>query len=352
MSFSGGDLARLVAAPSASVRGFIARWRNHRWAKVAAVALAVTIAVAVWGYAWAAKNVTVVVDGVEETCFSLRLTVRGVLADAGVELNDRDQVTPGPDERVGEGETIHVKRAFAVTVFADGVEVASLTAQPTVREAVLEAGIEIGPDDRTEPGLDEAPQPGGQLRVIRVVKEYETALWRIPRKVTKIEDDSMALGLTRVIVKGKDGLEEVTFCTTYEDGKKLGRKIAGRVVTEEPVAETVAVGTSGQISRGGETIRFRKAISVAATGYCSCPKCTGKYSDGYTYVGLEAKKGVIAVDPRVIPLWTRVYIDGYGYAVAGDVGSAIKGNEVDLCWDSHSEALSWGRRKTTVYILW
>ncbi len=351
MGSRGGDLSRMVRVPAASVLGFVARWRNHRSAKVAAIALAVTLAVAAWGYAWAAKNVTVVVDGVEQTCFSLRLTVGGVLADAGIKLNERDQVAPAAGDRIGEGETIVVRRAFAVMIAADGQQRESLTAQPTVREAVLEAGIELGPDDRTEPPLDEPPRPGDAIRVVRVVREFETALWRIPRKVTKVDDDSMALGLKRVIVPGKDGVEEVTFCTTYEDGVKTARKISERVVTEEPVAETVAVGTTGTISRNGETIRFRKALSVSATAYCPCAKCNGKYANGLTYTGMKAGRGVIAVDPRVIPLGSRLYVDGYGYGVAGDVGSAIKGNEVDLCYETHSEALAWGRRKVTVYIL-
>ncbi len=351
MGSSGGDLARRPATPASAIRDLYLRFSDHRRAKVAAIALALAIVLMAWGYAWAAKHVTVVVDGAAESCFSLRLKVRGVLADAGVELNERDHVTPAADGRVAEGGTIVVRRAFAVTVLADGTQTPSLTSQPTVREAVLEAGIALGPDDRTEPPLDAVPEPGATIRVVRVVKELETALWRIPRKVTKVDDQSMALGLRRVIVAGKDGVEEVTFCTTYEDGARIARKITQRVVTEEPVAETVAVGTSGEISRGGETIRFRKAISVSATAYCPCAKCTGKYAGGQTSTGMLAQKGVIAVDPRVIPMHSRVYVDGYGYAVAGDVGSAIKGNEIDLCYNTHDEALAWGRRRVTVYIL-
>jgi 3D (Asp-Asp-Asp) domain-containing protein len=314
--------------------------------------LAVTLAAAAYGYAWAAKHVTVLVDGVRQECFSLRLTVRGILADAGIELHERDRVSPQPDERVGDGAKIVVLRAFPVTFRVDGKEIPSLTAQQTVAAAVSEAGIALGEHDRTEPPLDAAPLAGMAVRIVRVNKEFETKLWRVARKITRSEDDSLPLGLTRVIEKGKDGTEAVTFCITYEDGRRVGQKIVERAVVEAPIAETVVVGTSGEIVRDGETIRFRKAMHMTATAYYWGPECTGKWADGYTYTGLKAEKGVIAVDPRVIPLGTKVFIDGYGYAIAADIGSAIKGNIIDLCYDTLAEARAWGRRKVNLYILW
>jgi len=353
MSGHRGDLP--PPAPAVSGPGF-AGWfeslQRHRWAKIALFTVAVLVAAAVCGYAWAAKHVTIVVDGTEQPCFSLRLTVRGVLADAGLELHERDVVDPGPDERVSDGGTITVRRAFPVTILVDGEETTTMTAQPTVALAVSEAGIVLSEDDRSEPALDTATEPGMTVRVVRVTYEYDTALWRIARKVTKHEDHNLALGITRVVEKGKDGVEEVTFRTTYEDGVRLGRKLLSREVIEPAVAETIAVGTSGQIVRGGETITFKKALAMTATAYYWGPECTGKWADGYTYTGLKAEKGVIAVDPRVIPLGTRVYIDGYGYAIAADVGSKIKGSIIDLCYDTLAEAWAWGKRKVTLYILW
>ena len=73
--------------------------------------------------------------------------------------------------------------------------------------------------------------------------------------------------------------------------------------------------------------------------------------NGITSIGLTAKHGIIAVDPRVIPYGTRVYIPGYGFAVAGDTGGAIIGNRIDLCMDSYHDAISFGRRNLEMYIL-
>lgn len=84
------------------------------------------------------------------------------------------------------------------------------------------------------------------------------------------------------------------------------------------------------------------------TAYCGCTECCGD-SDGTTASGTKATAGrTIAVDPKVIPLGTHVWIDGKEY-IAEDTGGAIDGNRIDIYFDSHSEALSWGRRTKTIY---
>ena len=106
-------------------------------------------------------------------------------------------------------------------------------------------------------------------------------------------------------------------------------------------------------------------IPATATAYCLCQKCCGKTPShpyyGYTASGIKIVPGtgikVIAVDPKVIPLGTKVYVDGlngawdYGYAIAADTGSAIKDLKIDLYMDTHSEALSWGRRSVNIYVV-
>ncbi len=90
-----------------------------------------------------------------------------------------------------------------------------------------------------------------------------------------------------------------------------------------------------------------KTMQMRATAYCALEPGLGPG----TATGMPARKGVIAVDPRVIPLGTRVYVHGYGYAIAGDTGSAIKGNKIDLCYDTLEEMNGWSTRVVTVEIL-
>ena len=111
----------------------------------------------------------------------------------------------------------------------------------------------------------------------------------------------------------------------------------------------------------GDVLRYSKVMEMKATAYTASLSDTGKAPGhplfGITATGTKVREGVIAVDPKVIPLHTRVYIEipgntpDYGYAVAEDVGGAIKGNRVDLYYDSQSQADRFGVRKVKVYIL-
>ena len=77
----------------------------------------------------------------------------------------------------------------------------------------------------------------------------------------------------------------------------------------------------------------------------------GGGASGHTSIGLWPKRGIVAVDPRVIPYYTKLYIPGYGMAIAGDTGGAIVGTRIDLFMDSLHECFQWGRRDVEIYIL-
>ncbi|WP_054696706.1 3D domain-containing protein [Syntrophomonas palmitatica] len=98
-------------------------------------------------------------------------------------------------------------------------------------------------------------------------------------------------------------------------------------------------------SRGGNT------LTMVATGYCSCAKCNYPYGGHPSYLGYPLERGIIAVDPKVIPMGTKLWVEGYGEGIAADQGNAIKGNRLDLCFSSHQEALDWGIRTVQVTIL-
>lgn len=116
------------------------------------------------------------------------------------------------------------------------------------------------------------------------------------------------------------------------------------VTTEKVTTKKVETPTTVKEPEG-------KTISVEATAYTA--KCEG--CSGITYTGVDLNKDpnakVIAVDPSVIPLGTEVYVEGYGNAIAADIGGAIKGNRIDIHVPTKDEAFSWGRRTVNVTIL-
>ena len=278
-------------------------------------------------------------------------TVGGLLSELRITVDTADSINFGPDEPLKDGMTISIARARPVFIRADGKTRALLSSAATVAEALAQAGISLGPDDYTNPTPDEPLPVDRYISVVRVTFRTQVVREEIPFTTEYVKDPNLEAGLSATQRKGQTGVAEVTRMVRYEDGVEVSAKEMSRAVIKEPVARLVALGTRTEVSREGTTIRFVRAIQAIATAYCPCKLCCGENADGYTYTGVPARRGVIAVDPRVIPLGTRVYVDGYGFAVAADIGSAIKGNRIDVCYDTHQEALKWGVRTVKVYIL-
>ena len=278
-------------------------------------------------------------------------TVGQAVADAGIVLGEGDTCVPGADALLTSGMRVEVRRAELTFVWRGGSVVPVMTSASTVDAVLAQAGIVPGPDDIVAPGPEQAVPESRTVRVVAVsyketVEEEET-----PYGSQRREDSSLEAGLVKVYRQGVPGVDRVSYLVRYEDGAEVSRKETAREQVREPEAEILLVGSLREISRGGESIRFERALEVLSTAYCPCPICCGPGATGMTHIGVPAKKGVIAVDPRVIPLGSRVYVDGYGYALAADTGSAIKGNRIDVCFDTHEEALAWGMRRLKVYIL-
>lgn len=143
--------------------------------------------------------------------------------------------------------------------------------------------------------------------------------------------------------------KELLSKATEKEQQLLAVEASRKAAAETP--KEIAVNTtskSGTLSRGSsKSLSYSKVLAMQSTAYAT----HGITASGAGTIRDPGGYSTIAVDPRVIPLGSRVYVEGYGYAIASDTGSAIKGNIIDLFFNSQSEALSWGRRAVTVYIL-
>lgn len=155
-------------------------------------------------------------------------------------------------------------------------------------------------------------------------------------------DIFMGAGEERVLDPGKPGLRQNIFLSFYRDGKlTLKQKIQSRLVTGA-LTRIIASGSYAAVSRQG--VKFTGGPRrFEATAY--------SFTGNRTAVGARTRRGIVAVDPKVIPLGTHMFIKGYGYAVAADTGGAIKGRRVDLFFESNRDAIKWGRRPVDIYIL-
>jgi 3D (Asp-Asp-Asp) domain-containing protein len=154
---------------------------------------------------------------------------------------------------------------------------------------------------------------------------------------------------------GKPGESLVIWRVYYRNGKEVRRVKIGEEVLEPPQPRIYEIGVHGHIaSRGavGRSGAFRtvKVLTMHASAYTP-HRSGGGTGTGRTATGLPAGYGLVAVDPRVIPLGTVLYIEGYGMAIAADTGRAIRGHKIDLCFATRQQALQFGRRRVRVYIL-
>ena len=168
-----------------------------------------------------------------------------------------------------------------------------------------------------------------------------------------IKNPKMKKGSLKIIRKGKTGEKKVITKVTYRDGKAISRKVASVKITKHPVNKITMEGTKKKVTTSRGSVVYRRSFTANASAYWagSCGKKKGSAGYGITASGAKLKKGIVAVDPRVIPLGTWLYVEGYGVALAADTGSAIKGNKIDLGFATASQSINFGRRNVKVFIL-
>ena len=283
------------------------------------------------------RQVSATVDGKQQEITTYEYTVAGFLEDQGIPYYEEDYLSTPPTGFIHDGMEFEILHATDFEVTADGETKAYKSLKATVEEAITDVGIKLRDRDIVIPERNSELRQGEQIVIKRVEIKKKTVTEKIKFKTIEKDDTSMAEGKTKVLKEGKNGKDKVTYEITYIDGKEAKRKELARKVIEKPVNKVVANGT--QIEYNGKL--YSRKLVVKAYSY------TG---GGTTAMGTRARVGEIAVDPRVIPLGTNVYIEGVGARRAEDTGGNIKGNTIDIYMNTLSECRSWGVRYVTIYI--
>ncbi len=284
-------------------------------------------------------------------------TVSEFLEENKIYPNEFDRLSMLPEDELYSGARLIIRKSRNFTLSIDGNIEIITTTKKTIREAFEEAGISLGSLDRVVPEADSEVREDMHVSVFRVVNQEVTVDEEIPFESREVSDSSLEKGKTRIKTKGTNGLKRVTYSITTENGVETMREVVSAAVVREPSTQIVAVGTKAKAVKtvktaGGKSLSYSKKLTVTATAYTAA---SGKK----TASGKVAQYGVIAVDPKVIPLGTKLYVEStddgkswkYGYCVAGDTGGAIKGNKIDLYYNSESQCLQFGRRSAIVYVL-
>lgn len=293
------------------------------------------------------KEITVVVAGRTRQHVTFSPTVRDVLAETGVVLSRGDEVSPSMTSRLYEGTRVVIHRAVPVAVTADGRTVKVTSAAATVGDLLRRRGLAVGEHDKVYPALNVPLWSGAKIRVVRVVHTLVAERTEIPFRVVSSTDPTTPRGIIRLKQAGRKGIRERLYRHTLADAVLITRTLIGEKVIRTPLDRIISVGTKILIVSRGQ-FAGKELLEMVATAYA--PWCC-RGVDDTTALGLRAGYGVVAVDPAIIPLRSRLYIEGYGYAIAGDTGGMIKGLRIDLGFDSHREAIRFGRRTVRVYII-
>ncbi|MDP4177695.1 MAG: 3D domain-containing protein [Bacillota bacterium] len=307
------------------------------------------LAVVTIGICSTRKTVTISVNGNEMKVTTFRKTFRKVLSDNGVTIGAKDKVTPNIDSKVKRTDNISIKRAIKIVVDDGGVKTNIMTTKDSVDQLLSSEGYLLAASDKVSPSMGSVLKPGMEIQITRIDSKVIKENLPVDYQTTVQQDDNMEKSTTRVVQDGVQGEKQISTQVIFQNGKEIARQIISEVITKQPIVKIVAEGTLGAIttSRGGDKVLYTKAISVKATSYSN---------DAITSTGLKTVRNIdgystIAVDPTVIPYGTRLYIPGYGFGIATDCGSAIKGNRIDVYLNTEDDAKDWGVQWMDIYIL-
>lgn len=310
--------------------------------------LGIILTILICGITYAHKTITINIDGTEKVVTTFKMNVNSVLNENLIELYEKDKIEPALDAKLLEDEIITIKRAKEINVDVDGQVLKIKSAEPTVGDMILVEGIELSELDRIEPSIETNVENGLDIKITRVEEKIITESEALKYETIVTNDENLDNTIVKTVQAGVEGEKQITSKVVIEDGQEVSRKVIEEKIVREPVQERIVKGTMNTLvlSRG-ETIKYKKKMRVEATAYSG---------DTITATGTVPKRNpnglsTIAVDPRVIPLGTKVYVENYGYAVAEDTGGAIKNNIIDIFLDSSSECYKWGRRKVNLYII-
>lgn len=281
-------------------------------------------------------------------------TVGAFLKERGIVPKAADYVHPSLAAPLADGTIVEYSPAVNVKLVTGKTSKTIVTTAEDVGAFLEEQNIQLGKHDVVKPSLADPIVSGGTIRIARVVKWVSTEKHRIAQRTVHEISFNLSPGRTKVIASGHPGERLTMVDYTQTDGTLHKRVLLNHVVRKpQPRVVAEGVGTPDAIRnferRGLQKTSYiaASALDMVATAYTA--ECAG--CSGYTASGYRAGHGIVAVDPRIIPLGTKLYIPGYGFAIAGDTGGAIVGNRIDLGFDSIGDALQFGRRTVKVYTL-
>lgn len=323
--------------------------------------LAVVSTAAIVYVSFNVKAITVVDNDTRRIVLTLDDDPMRAVSSAGIKLEKGDEVLAFQEISV-----VEVNRAADVQVTADGITTIVRMANGSVADVLEKVGVSLNRDDKINVELSSEIHDGLDITVDRM--NYQEYTVNETEKFTTITEYTNTLPPGRTYIKraGVDGNKTITYRKTIKNGKVIKTEPIKEVVNRKMTPQIKLVGTALgtpispapfkiELDKKGQPVKYTAKYCGKATAYSS----DRGYAGTRTASGRKAQVGVVAVDPRRIPYGTKLYIvspDGsyvYGYAVAGDTGTALRDGRVlvDLFFDHYEECLKFGAKRLNVYVI-
>ena len=211
-----------------------------------------TLALGAAAYAHLPKAVLVRAEGGTWKVLTYGTTVADAVKETGITVRPYDRVTPGVGTGLVTGMTVTVRRAFPVTLFADGRPRSFMTAAATVAEFLAESGARVRSRDQVYPATDTPLRPGTLVRIVRIETQIVTTEERLPYARIARPDSTLPRGMTRLVQSGRPGSRVRRIAVTSADGAVVDRQVVGDVMVRSPQDQILQVGTRRVFASRGD----------------------------------------------------------------------------------------------------
>ena len=255
-----------------------------------------------------------------------------------------DIVQPGLGSPLSTGMHVFIQRSTPIIIQTDGETLRTRTRQQTVGDALAEQGVAVVGMDRVTPSMLEPVADSVEIRVTRVQEAIEVEQDVIGFETMLSPDDDLEIDRQQVAVQGAEGITNWRYRVMYEDGQQVSRSLQDTWVAQDPVDRVIAYGRKTvvrELNTPSGPVEYWRKIRMLATSYSASTAGVSPSNPyfGYTRMGIKMRHGLVAVDPRVVPLGSSVYVPGYGIGFAADTGSAILNRRIDLGYDDDNLVL-------------
>lgn len=291
--------------------------------------------------------------------FTVRTTAQTVgeaLRQAEITIYLGDLVLPNLGALVSPGLRVQIQRSKPILLRVDQRAIKTRSRAQTVGDALVEVGVGLSGLDQVLPALETLLKDDLAITITRVQETIEVQEKIVPFETVFQPDSNLAIDTQQQTTPGAEGITRQRYRVRYENGQEVSRALEDTWIAQEPAQRIIAYGQLIEpqtiTTPDGEQITYWRKIQMFASSYSAATAgvATDESWYGRTYTGDPMRKGVVAVDPRIIPLRSKVFVPSYGYGDALDVGTAIRSRRIDLGYDNDNLQL-WNRW-VDVYLLW